>query len=307
MIAALAIAVRFGLYLDLMLMFGVPAFALYTFRPDLADTASALPVRAVVLVTGVLGLMLSAAGVAIMAASMGGSGLAAVGRDEIVAVLTATVFGTATLVRLVALGLALLFMLRATSIRSGMMYSLTFAAIALASLAWSGHAAMTDNLAARVHLVADILHLWASGGWIGALASLMILIGRFDGHSGPRGAMVYRAFAGFALPGSLLVATLVLTGVLNTWVLVGPAHLTDLPASRYGQLLLLKLALFAAMLGLAMLNRVRLTPRLLPTLPVGRDSATALRRSLTIETTLGGVILALVAWLGTLTPPGGLP
>lgn len=49
MIAALTIALRFGLYLDLMLLFGVPAFALYNFRQHPADLTPA-PVRTVVLV-----------------------------------------------------------------------------------------------------------------------------------------------------------------------------------------------------------------------------------------------------------------
>lgn len=306
MTEVLTIALRFGLYLDLMLLFGVPAFALYNFRQRPADLTPTLPVRTFVLATAATGVLLSVAGVITMAAAMSGAELAAVGRAEITAVLTATAFGTAALLRLAALVLVLSFMFPAPINRARMMVVLAFAAIALATLAWSGHAAMADSRAAQLHLVADILHLWAAGVWIGALAALLMLIGSAGKFSGARGAALYYALAAFALPGSILVATLLLTGVVNGLVLIGPAHLADLPASRYGQLLLVKLVLFAAMLGLAALNRYRLTPDLQSALVSGAASGIALRRSLRFEATIGVTILALVAWLGTLAPSGSL-
>lgn len=70
--------------------------------------------------------------------------------------------------------------------------------------------------------------------WIGALAVLLMLIGPVGKLSGARGAALYQALAASA-PGSILVATLLLTGVVNGLVLIGPAHMVDLPASRYGR------------------------------------------------------------------------
>ncbi|MFT6568809.1 MAG: putative copper resistance protein D, partial [Sphingomonas echinoides] len=72
----------------------------------------------------------------------------------------------------------------------------------------------------------------------------------------------------------------------------------------YGQLLLAKLALFALMLGLAALNRFRLTPRFEASIAASdhRGALGALRRSLGAETGCIIAILALVAWLGTLEP-----
>ena len=87
--------------------------------------------------------------------------------------------------------------------------------------------------------------------------------------------------------------------------MVGVDHLVSLPTALYGQLLIAKLTLFAIMLGLASLNRFRLTPafeRSIADANHGR-ALNALRLSLGIEATSVVVILGLVAWLGTLAPP----
>jgi len=76
--------------------------------------------------------------------------------------------------------------------------------------------------------------------------------------------------------------------------------------SAYGQILLAKLGVFGAMLALAGANRFLLTPRLSATLdgrgPL-RVAVNALRMSVLIETALGFVVLAMVAWLGVLPAP----
>jgi hypothetical protein len=51
-----------------------------------------------------------------------------------------------------------------------------------------------------------------------------------------------------------------LTGIVNAWILVG--SFKALTATEYGHLLMGKTALFAAMLMIAAVNRLRLTPRL---------------------------------------------
>lgn len=74
--------------------------------------------------------------------------------------------------------------------------------------------------------------------------------------------MVHHALESFSLVGSVIVGLIVITGLMTGYMLVGPANLLSLPKSLYGQLLLAKLALFAAMLALAAANRWRLTPAL---------------------------------------------
>jgi putative copper resistance protein D len=95
------------------------------------------------------------------------------------------------------------------------------------------------------------------------------------------------------------------TGIVNVGSVVGWDHVTALPQSTYGRLLIAKMGLFLFMLGLASANRFWLTPAL------GRarneaDVRRALRRlgfSVAFETTAALLVLMLVAALGMLAPP----
>ena len=105
--------------------------------------------------------------------------------------------------------------------------------------------------------------------------------------------------------GTAVVGTIVVTGLVNGWMLIGIGNVTALATTLYGRLLLAKLALFVAMLALASLNRFRLTPAFEASI-VDADHARALgalRASLVVETACIVAILGLVAWLGTLAPP----
>ena len=98
------------------------------------------------------------------------------------------------------------------------------------------------------------------------------------------------------------VATLVLTGIVNSWILVGSVSaLTD---TSYGRLLLAKLALFFGMLALAAVNRLRLTPAvaLEQHMPTARRALRNICHNSIIETIAAVLILAIVGWLGTLPP-----
>jgi len=101
------------------------------------------------------------------------------------------------------------------------------------------------------------------------------------------------------------VGTIVVTGLVNGWLLVGIGNLGSLGATIYGRLLLAKLALFVTILGLASLNRFRLTPAFEKSTAADdhRGALGALRASLAVETACVVTILGLVAWLGTLEPP----
>lgn len=111
------------------------------------------------------------------------------------------------------------------------------------------------------------------------------------------------ALAGFERVGAVFVAVLIGTGVANYLFVVGP-NLDGITGGVYAILLCLKLGLFGLMLGLAALNRSHLTPLLQRSLAAGdhRAAREALRRSITLEFGAVVLILALVAWLGTLAP-----
>jgi copper resistance protein D len=173
------------------------------------------------------------------------------------------------------------------------------ALLLLASLGWVGHAAMDDG-GGVAHEINQMVHLIAAGLWLGGLAPLGILLGRAVRRDGA--AYVPLARAGlphFSQIGYVAVALLALTGAVNSIFLVGSFH--ALAETPYGRLLSLKIALYLAMVGLALVNRFRLMPRL-------REAAAtagalhALYRSVIGEQALGLAILGVVSLLGTWPP-----
>jgi putative copper resistance protein D len=105
------------------------------------------------------------------------------------------------------------------------------------------------------------------------------------------------------------VALLTVTGLGNSWFLVGPDRLASLPQTLWGQLLIGKLVLFALMCGLAAMNRFRLTPALDAAFDEGTGVASPLgrlRRSVLLETLAGALLLALVAVMGVQAPPAAM-
>ena len=300
----LSVSIRAALYADLMLCFGLPLFALYGFTR--AKRQTVLPVRASLAVLAALGLALSALGIATITAGMAGVPLSEIDRASLEMVITQTSIGTAWQVRMGALSVALVCALIAGRRSAVPHLAIAAAAIALASLAWTGHGAASEGRSGLVHLWADIAHLLAAGAWLGAIAALGWLLLR------PAASMMsehlhvtHRALARFSVIGSLLVGAIIASGLVNGYMVVGPSHIADLPATLYGQLLLDKLALFAAMLALAAANRFCLTPALAAALRQGGTAraVAALRRSITLEASAALIILGLVAWIGTLAPP----
>lgn len=297
---------RFALYADLAVVFGVPLFWLYGLRaPERRHLA--VPLWPWAAGTALLGAILSAVGVAMLASSMAGVSVADVDRASIDAILWQTSIGTAAIVRVCALiAVVLMTPLIVRFPELGLGAVSISGAIALGSLAWTGHGAMDEGATGLIHLVADIVHLLAAGAWIGAILGLALLLFRRrnlfdDAHL----LLSHRALDGFAVTGTTVVTLLVLTGLVNSWILVGPDRVWALATSLYGQLLIVKLVVFAAMIGLAAANRFRLTPRLASQFssadsgpPIG-----ALRISLLLEATSGLAILAIVAWLGMVEPP----
>jgi putative copper resistance protein D len=177
----------------------------------------------------------------------------------------------------------------------------------VASIAWTGHAASTPHELGYVHLAADALHVLAAAAWIGGLVSLVLLLAAISRLPPLPGAVLAQdAARRFSTLGMLSAATLVLSGIVNAWILVGSFR--ALLVTEYGKILILKLVIFAFMLAFAAVNRLWLTPRLaLPAATMGQsDALRQLARNSTIEIALGLVIFAVVGLLGTLHPAAHL-
>lgn len=298
------IGVRFALYLALAALFGLSAFSLYGLRGR--ERGDALALSPWLVGSAGFSLLLSAAWVVLMASSMAGTPAWPIDREAVGALLTGSAIGAAWKLRMVMLVLAALAALIGRARGIGLSAVALCSAVALATLAWTGHGAMDEAATGWVHLIADILHLIAAGVWVGALLGLILLVSRSAARvDAAHLVLTYRALHGFGAIGTLVVGTIVATGLVNSWMLVGIGNVAVLPTTLYGQLLLAKLALFVAMLGLASLNRFGLTPafeRSIAANDHGR-ALRALRTSLTVETACVVAILGLVAWLGTLAPP----
>jgi putative copper resistance protein D len=176
------------------------------------------------------------------------------------------------------------------------------AAALVGTLAWAGHAVGGSGIEGSVHPAADILHLIAAAGWVGALLPLALLLGA-AGRDARSLAAAQIATVRFSTLGVVTVGTLLITGTINTWYLAG--SISALTETDYGRLLLLKIALFFGMVAIAAFNRLRLTPLLISG---AGERATPLalrqlRRNVAIEIAAGAGILAIVAILGV-TPPG---
>ena len=175
------------------------------------------------------------------------------------------------------------------------------ATVALVLIAGTGHAITVEDWGAWAALV-DAGHLLVTGAWLGGLVPLALLL-RQASHARNDAATVAtveatRRFSSLA-GGAVLV--LVVTGVLSSL-----AQVRTVPAlvgTPYGRVLLVKIAIVLALLGLGAANRLRLLPRLVR----GRGQGWAsdvrrLRRSVVAEAALGALVLVAVAAL-TVTPP----
>lgn len=305
MLEPAVIVLRLLQYAGAMILFGSSLFMLYALPRSGAGSGAEMTwsrrllawAAGDVLAASLFGLL---AQTCILAGSIS-EGMTA---SSLSAVITTMSMGPSTLIRAGAAGLALVVLAvrRPDRLTWGLCAGL--GAVVSASFAWMGHGAATAGVPGLLHLAADILHGLAAGVWIGALAVFLLRLLQ-PADDSERDRVLHRTLHGFSGVGSALVATLVVTGLVNSWFLVGPTRLAGLWTTPYGQLLSLKLALFAVMLALAAANRFRLTPDLGAALDGGGSRAPALgalRRSLLIETALSLGVLGLVAWLGTLAP-----
>lgn len=284
--------IRFAHYADLMLLFGLPLSTLFNplGRNSLATNGRVL----LFLILG--GLALSTLSIVAMTASMAGVAILDVDSTSIWAMISQTPMGAAWSVRMCVLALlaiSFVIMRRPTVLAS-------LGAIPLGSLAWTGHGAAGEGNAGIIQLIADVVHLLAAGAWLGAIVGLGSMI-----WASRNTAATFGALENFASVGTIIVASVIGSGLVNAFYLVGWSNLATLPFTLYGQLLLVKIALVGAMLGVAALNRFKLTPALGAEIRNDRiyPARGGLRLSLILELSLAAAILGLVAWLGTLEPP----
>ena len=154
-----------------------------------------------------------------------------------------------------------------------------FALLPLPTLA--GHA--LDRGRPLLEPVVDFLHVAAASFWLGGLVALgLVLTGPGDR------APVLRRFSNVAL---VSVVVLAATGVIRA--LAELRSVEQLWSTGYGQVLIVKTALLAALVTVGWVNRYRLLPRL---------SFDKLRRNVAVELMLFAGLMGAVALLTDLRP-----
>ncbi len=204
------------------------------------------------------------------------------------AVLFGTWFGTVLLAQGIALAgawTALALVPRRSALPAGL--------AAAAALLEAGHShafAMSD--APSLLLLSQALHLVAAGAWLGGLVPLLIVV-----RQAPLDAAQHAA-RNFSTLGTVCVAVLIVTALYQGVVLSG--GLAGLTGTGYGAMLLIKAALFALLIALAAINRLRLAPAL--TGPTGERSRRVLGFSIAIETVIGLAVVLAASLLASLEP-----
>jgi putative copper resistance protein D len=189
--------------------------------------------------------------------------------------------------------------LRLNSLRAAL------AVLFVGMLAWSGHAVGPIGFGGLLHLGGDVLHLITAAAWVGGLVPLLVFLGPRTRSSEPPLADRYGVLRRFSTLAAWSVAVLAVSGVLNTWFMTN--GLRSFLGTEYGDLVLVKIALFLVMLSFGAANRYWFTPRLLPTNVATEEDTRALRllcASVSLEIALGLVVICVVAILGQLPPPG---
>jgi len=195
--------------------------------------------------------------------------------------------GIATGVRMAGLALAALALRPSPRFQP---LALVGAALASMSFAGIGHVhALWPSVAPSAFLC---LHLLCAAFWLGALAPLLITAR--DRNESQIAAVAAR-FGQWALG----VVTLLLgAGAILLWTLSG--HAAPFWGSDYGRMMAIKLLMVAALLSIAALNKLYLTPGLLR----GQVRAfVQFRRAVQAEMVLGALILLITATFTTVTGP----
>jgi putative copper export protein len=161
--------------------------------------------------------------------------------------------------------------------------------------ALSGHAAEAEQMSALV-VTADVLHVLAGGLWLGTLAVLACVGLTRRTTTIESVTETVNAFSPLALSSAAVIAV---SGVVAGWAHLGV--LSALWTTRYGQTLVVKLAVVGLVLAAGAFNWRRLTPRL-----AARDAAAqpTFARAVATELTLGVLVFLVTAILVATPLPG---
>jgi copper resistance protein D len=285
---SLYVLLRWGHFLFLMLAFGCVLYAAWWAMPPLRR----LMVRRFSRTLNVT-LSLSALCATLMLMLQGGlmgNGWRDVLQPEVWLAVSGTRFGSVWLWQIILAWISVVIVLLRPHRVMPLLLLLCIAQILL--MAGVGHAAMREGLMGALQRTNHAIHLLCASAWFGGLLPFIYCLQLAKGR--------WRGFAidtmmRFSRYGHLAVAGVILSGVLNAWLIQGRL----ISETAYGTLLLVKCALVALMVAIAVANRYVLVPRMAK----DRQRAEQLfLRTTQAEMILGALVLATVSAFATWEP-----
>ncbi|NTX78266.1 copper homeostasis membrane protein CopD [Serratia proteamaculans] len=290
-LATLFVLCRFVHFAAVMLMFGSSLFTALL-SPQRLSPYLTRDVRPLLVSCTWLAGLSAVALLAIQAGQMG-DGWADTWRLEVWWAVLGTTFGEVWRWHLGISLLALLSLLLAEPRRTQLLALLS--TLLLVSMAFIGHAAMHEGALGVAHRFNHALHLLAAGYWFGSLLPLLVCL-RYLAQPQSRSDAVTTLIR-FSRWGHLAVALVLLTGVINSLIILGSWPLdVDSP---YQRLLLFKTALVALMVMVALANRYAIVPAM-SSMPQLAQRGLVL--ACWIEVGLGAGVLLLVSLFATYAP-----
>ena len=235
-----------------------------------------------------LALVSALAWLALVARDMAGGDLSL---DTLGEVLADTSFGRVwqgRLALLVVLGIATLWpdrRWRAPAVVAG---------LCVASLGLVGHAAMQEGALGLAHRLNHAVHILAVSAWLGGLPLFVVCLRCFLGSRERPDALA--AMMRYSRAGHFAVAAVFISGVLEIAMTVHAVPWPPISPYRVG--LDAKILVFATMVGLALVNRYVLSPRI----GHSASAARALAASAVAEIALALLAIALVSAFATFNP-----
>jgi putative copper resistance protein D len=192
----------------------------------------------------------------------------------------------ASLVRVAALLMVALAMRPGTGWRAAGALGATLLA---ASFLLTGHTAVSPHRLLVAPLL--LLHLWVVSFWLGSLLPLSVVAQREPAVVAGLLVAAWSRAAGWLVPCIAIAGALLAWSLLPGWAAL---------YTPYGRLLVGKVAGFAALMGLAAINRWRLGPALLSG---DAQVAARMRRVIACEWLVMGAVLAATATMTALYSP----
>jgi putative copper export protein/methionine-rich copper-binding protein CopC len=152
----------------------------------------------------------------------------------------------------------------------------------------------TDTDFAILGVAVGIVHALAMAVWIGGTVLLARVV-----LAGPGEEDLVHAVRGFSRLSTLAIITTVVTGVIQMILLDGG----DLFGSSHGRLVVFKSVIVAVMIFVAISANQFVTQRLSRANEMTVPMANRLRRAFGVQAAAGVIVLAMSAWLLSLTPP----